>query len=340
MGRAECGGGARAAPGRSRLREPRTPRLGRVQRRRCAFGVKAHGSESSTRCAATRRCRRWGRRRSSRPRPVRRLRAHPESALRRRRRSRRSRARGAARHPTSTTGACGLATEAARRAARARRGAIRRTPGTRASGYRTKANAVERLAGVSRRRSARPSSTSGSFSTTRGVHVLLEALRDAGCPRGDRRLRRLPRGARGSSRGPNTLFTGPLEHRHLRPPAARSRTSTVVPLDLPGGVRHGRRRGRCRADLPPLVAATRACRDRRGPGAGVSGRHLRHLASFANGDAADLRAKLERAACARARARTGCARAGGPERDRQRAGAGPASRAACWNRSTLPSAHG
>ena len=58
--------------------------------------------------------------------------------------------------------------------------------------------------------------------------------------------------ARGGSRRRGTLFTGPLEHRHL---------VHLLPLadvdgravDLPGGVRDGRRRGRSRR-LPPLVA--------------------------------------------------------------------------------------
>ena len=61
--------------------------------------------------------------------------------------------------------------------------------------------------------------------------------------------------------------------------------------------------------------------------------HLRHLASFATGDAAELAAKLSELLALPAPDRTRRAR-GRPERDRRTAGAGRASRAACWSRST------
>ena len=61
--------------------------------------------------------------------------------------------------------------------------------------------------------------------------------------------------------------------------------------------------------------------------------HLRHLAGFATGDAAELGEKLRELLALPDADRAGDPR-GRAERDRHAAGAGPASPAACWNRST------
>ena len=57
----------------------------------------------------------------------------------------------------------------------------------------------------------------GKLIGNKGVHLLLEALDGLDARAVDRRLRRLPRGARAAGRGRRraSLFTGPLEHRHL-----------------------------------------------------------------------------------------------------------------------------
>ena len=128
----------------------------------------------------------------------------------------------------------------------ARRGprATRRTPATRASGFPTRGTPTGSRR--SSRATSRPSSTSGSCSRNKGVHLLLEALRGF-----DARARRssasaLPRTSSSGWRAPPdepTLFTGPFEHRHLvhlLPLARRDGR----PVDLPGGLRHGRGRGR------------------------------------------------------------------------------------------------
>ena len=84
----------------------------------------------------------------------------------------------------------------------------------------------------------------GKLLYNKGVHVLLEAVRGIGARTlvvgfGDYR-RELERIA-----PPRTLFTGPLEHRHLvQLLAAGGRRRR--PVDLSGGVRDGRRRGRGR----------------------------------------------------------------------------------------------
>ncbi len=104
----------------------------------------------------------------------------------------------------------------------------------------------------------------GKLLYNKGVHVLLEALRDVDARAvivgfGDYRaeLERLA--------GPRALFTGPLEHRHLVHllPLA---DATVVPVDLPGGVRDGRRRGR-----RGRLAAARRTPFRAGGGGGRAG---------------------------------------------------------------------
>ena len=129
----------------------------------------------------------------------------------------------------------------------------------------------------------------GKLLYNKGVHVLLEALRDVDARAvivgfGDYRaeLEQLA--------GPNTLFTGPLEHRHLVHllPLA---DVTVVPSIFPEAF------GMVAAEAaatgsPPLVARHSGLAEIADGLEQEYPRHLRHLASFATGDAAELTAKL------------------------------------------------
>ena len=77
----------------------------------------------------------------------------------------------------------------------------------------------------------------GKLIYNKGVHILLDALRQGRCPCGHRRLRRLPRGAGASGAAGNAL------HRSARappprPPVAAGRRHRRA-VDLPGGVRNG-----------------------------------------------------------------------------------------------------
>jgi glycosyltransferase involved in cell wall biosynthesis len=123
----------------------------------------------------------------------------------------------------------------------------------------------------------------------KGVHVLLEALRGLEVRAvivgfGDYRAE-LERIA-----PPRVLFTGPLEHRHLVNllPLA---DATVVPSIFPEAF------GMVAAEAaasgsPPLVARHSGLAE---VAEGLEAEYppdLRHLASFATGDARDLRAKL------------------------------------------------
>jgi len=129
----------------------------------------------------------------------------------------------------------------------------------------------------------------GKLLYNKGVHVLLEALRDVDARAvivgfGDYReeLERLA--------GPNALFTGPLEHRHLVHLLALA-AATVVPSIFPEAFGMVAAEAAA-AGSPPLVAR------HSGLGEIADGleqeypAHLRHLASFATGDAAELAAKL------------------------------------------------
>ncbi len=98
----------------------------------------------------------------------------------------------------------------------------------------------------------------GKLLYNKGVHVLLEALRGMDVARGRRRLRRLPPRA-GADGAPTDAVHGPARAPPPRPPdPARRRRRRAV--DLPGGIRHGRRRGRGRG----LSAAGRAALGARG----------------------------------------------------------------------------
>ena len=107
----------------------------------------------------------------------------------------------------------------------------------------------------------------GKLLYNKGVHVLLEALQQRRRPRRDRRLRRLPRDTRGGGRPAHAL------HRPARAPpprpSARARRRDGRPVDLPGGVRDGRGRGRRRRLAATRRPPLRPGRDRRRARAGV-----------------------------------------------------------------------
>ncbi len=129
----------------------------------------------------------------------------------------------------------------------------------------------------------------GKLLYNKGVHVLLEALRSVGSRAlivgfGDYR-QELELIA-----PPGTLFTGPLEHRHLVHllPLA---DVTVVPSTFPEAFGMVAAEAAA-AGSPPLVARHSGLAEiAEGLEAEYPAEH-RHLASFANGDAADLAAKL------------------------------------------------
>ena len=129
----------------------------------------------------------------------------------------------------------------------------------------------------------------GKLLYNKGVHVLLEALRDVDARAvivgfGDYRaeLEALA--------GPRTLFTGPLEHRHLVHLLALA-DATVVPSIFPEAFGMVAAEAAA-AGSPPLVARHSGLAE---IAEGLEQHyppHLRHLASFATGDAAELAAKL------------------------------------------------
>jgi len=129
----------------------------------------------------------------------------------------------------------------------------------------------------------------GKLIEQKGVHLLLEAMRGL-----DARLVVVgfgPERARlEADAPPRTLFTGPLEHRHLRHllPLA---DATVVPSIFPEAFGMVAAEAAA-AGSPPLVARHSGLAE---VAAGIEERYperLRHLASFARGDAGDLHARL------------------------------------------------
>jgi glycosyltransferase involved in cell wall biosynthesis len=130
----------------------------------------------------------------------------------------------------------------------------------------------------------------GKLIREKGVHVLLEAMREV-----DARLvvvgfgpcrAELERFA-----PPRTLFTGPLEHRHLAHllPLA---DVTVVPSIFPEAFGMVAAEAAA-AGSPPLVARHSGLAE---VAAGIEAEYperLRHLVAFAGGDAEDLRRKLD-----------------------------------------------
>jgi glycosyltransferase involved in cell wall biosynthesis len=130
----------------------------------------------------------------------------------------------------------------------------------------------------------------GKLLYNKGVHVLLEALRDVDARAvivgfGDYReeLERLG--------GPHTLFTGPLEHRHLVH-LLELADATVVPSIFPEAFGMVAAEAAAAAS-PPLVARHSGLAEIADGLEEEYPAHLRRLASFATGDAADLAAKLK-----------------------------------------------
>ncbi len=129
----------------------------------------------------------------------------------------------------------------------------------------------------------------GKLLYNKGVHVLLEALRQVDARAvivgfGDYR-RELEELA-----GPRTLFTGPLEHRHLVHLLALA-DATVVPSIFPEAFGMVAAEAAA-AGSPPLVARHSGLAE---VAAGLEEEyppHLRRLASFETGDAAELATKL------------------------------------------------
>ena len=129
----------------------------------------------------------------------------------------------------------------------------------------------------------------GKLLYNKGVHVLLEALREVDARAvivgfGDYRaeLELLA--------GPSTLFTGPLEHRHLVHLLALAE-ATVVPSIFPEAFGMVAAEAAA-AGSPPLVARHSGLAEIADGLEEEYPAHLSHLASFATGDAAELAAKL------------------------------------------------
>jgi glycosyltransferase involved in cell wall biosynthesis len=129
----------------------------------------------------------------------------------------------------------------------------------------------------------------GKLLYNKGVHVLLEALRDVDARAvivgfGDYRAE-LERTA-----PQRTLFTGPLDHRHLVHLLALA-DATVVPSIFPEAFGMVAAEAAA-AGSPPLVARHSGLAEIAEGLEEEYPAHLRHLASFATGDAAELAAKL------------------------------------------------
>jgi glycosyltransferase involved in cell wall biosynthesis len=129
----------------------------------------------------------------------------------------------------------------------------------------------------------------GKLIEQKGVHVLLEAMHSV-----DARLVVVGfgpyRAALQAVAPPRTLFTGPLEHRHLRHLLALA-DATVVPSIFPEAFGMVAAEAAA-AGSPPLVARHSGLAE---VAAGLEEEYpdgLRHLASFATGNAPDLARKL------------------------------------------------
>ena len=129
----------------------------------------------------------------------------------------------------------------------------------------------------------------GKLLYNKGVHVLLEALREVDARAvivgfGDYRA------ALEAAAGPRTLFTGPLEHRHLVHLLALA-DATVVPSIFPEAFGMVAAEAAA-AGSPPLVARHSGLAEIAEGLEAEYPAHLRHLAGFATGDVAELAAKL------------------------------------------------
>jgi glycosyltransferase involved in cell wall biosynthesis len=129
----------------------------------------------------------------------------------------------------------------------------------------------------------------GKLLYNKGVHVLLQALRGVDARAvivgfGDYReeLEALA--------SPRTLFTGPLEHRHLVHLLALA-DATVVPSIFPEAFGMVAAEAAA-AGSPPLVARHSGLAEIAEGLEAEYPPHLRHLASFTTGDASELAAKL------------------------------------------------
>jgi glycosyltransferase involved in cell wall biosynthesis len=132
----------------------------------------------------------------------------------------------------------------------------------------------------------------GKLLRNKGVHVLLEALADVDARAvivgfGDYRAE-----LEDQARGQRALFTGPLDHRHLMYLLALA-DACVVPSIFPEAFGMVAAEAAA-AGCPPLVARHSGLAE---VADGLEAEYpvaLRDLASFASGDAADLRRKLTR----------------------------------------------
>ena len=129
----------------------------------------------------------------------------------------------------------------------------------------------------------------GKLLYNKGVHVLLEALKDVDARAvivgfGDYRE------ALEAAAGPRTLFTGALEHRHLVHLLALA-DATVVPSIFPEAFGMVAAEAAA-AGSPPLVARHSGLAEIAEGLEQDYPEHLRHLASFETGNAAELAAKL------------------------------------------------
>jgi glycosyltransferase involved in cell wall biosynthesis len=129
----------------------------------------------------------------------------------------------------------------------------------------------------------------GKLSAEKGVHLLLDALR-----RVDARAVVVGFGpARAeleAAAGPDVLFTGPLEHRHLAHLWPLADVS-VVPSVFPEAFGMVAAEAASCGSLPLVARHSGLAEIASGVAAGYPA-HLRHLTSFDTGDAADLAARL------------------------------------------------
>ena len=130
----------------------------------------------------------------------------------------------------------------------------------------------------------------GKLLYNKGVHVLLEALKDVDARAvivgfGDYRE------TLEAAAGPRTLFTGPLEHRHLVHLLALA-NATVVPSIFPEAFGMVAAEAAA-AGSPPLVARHSGLAEIADGLEQEYPPELRHLASFETGNSADLAAKLQ-----------------------------------------------
>jgi glycosyltransferase involved in cell wall biosynthesis len=129
----------------------------------------------------------------------------------------------------------------------------------------------------------------GKLIPQKGVQVLLEAMQGL-----DARLVVVGFGPQRAEleamAPPRTLFTGPLEHRHLTKLLALA-TVCVVPSVFPEAFGMVAAEAAA-AGCPPLVSRHSGLAEVAEGLEAVYPEKLRHLASFATGDAADLRTKL------------------------------------------------